>query len=336
MAIVKTGHINTDKYLAFAAESTFGTAIADNVVFSKFQLLGNVVPSFTPVQYVDKTRLNRGKNMASVGDAYMTTNAQIQRYEIPEFLVPINNLTQFLYGVCQNVSENASTPFVKTYTMDGSVDPDFSSDEGFFFTLLIAAPIASESQKLTSCVFEKLTVKFSPDHGGRAVCSGTVISMAGYTMTSNPTATNVYTSVTPPNFHNSTSTLSIGSQDLVYEEMETTIETSYDWIGYNAGICENMKITSQKVTFRAVAKYDSNSDIILRSTGTDIGALAFNIGTNAATGYFSLASPETWIDDVKEVESEDGVNKLEISGDCMLSASSGPVVEAADAVDRSW
>ena len=336
MAIVKTGHINTDKYLAFVAESTFQTPIADTAVFSKFHLLGNTVPAFVPVQFVDKPRLNRGKNMVSVSDAYMTENAQTQRYEIPEFICPINNLSQFLYGVCQNVSEGATTPFVKTYTMDGSVDPDFSSDAGFFFTLLIAQPIASESQKLTSCVFEKLTIKISPENGGRAVCSGTVISMSGHTMTANPTGANVYTSVAPPDFHNATSTLTIGSQDLVYEEMEFTIETDYDWIGYNAGNCENMKVVNQKVSFRAVAKYDSNSDILMRSKGTDIGALAFDIGTDAATGYLSLASPETWIDDVKEVDSEDEVNKLEISGDCLLSASSGPVIEAADAVDRSW
>ena len=54
MATAKIGYPATDNYIAYAAESAFGTAIADNQDFVMLKMTDVNVPSFNPVQYLDE------------------------------------------------------------------------------------------------------------------------------------------------------------------------------------------------------------------------------------------------------------------------------------------
>lgn len=340
MAIVKTGTHRYESFVAFAEESTFQTAITDGSNFTKFDIVDGDAPSFNPDQFTDYEQRNSGVNMADLEDYYMTENGLWQRYTIPSFIAPADVLAHMVYAATQTVSEAVGDPFLKTYSMQGATDPDFSSDAGYFFTLLIKSPFASFSQKLTSCILESLTITFSPENGGRCMATGTAITGSGYTGTSNPSGTNSFSTVGIPSFHDTTAaTLTVNSLDLVWNSFSITITNNLGYLGYSSGNAQNYKIISQKVTATANVKYDSNSDVFLNNKGTDINALVFTIGQNSADPHFNVSTTDTWLTNVTANRGDDNtVQSLDLSMDLLIdvSATNYVVFLVADGVDQTW
>ena len=122
MATAKIGYPATDNYIAYAAESAFGTAIADNQDFVMLKMTDVSVPSFNPVQYLDDVIKNRQKNIASINDYYMTESGQIHTYSLPTIIPAADDLAHLLYATAQSVSEAVGTPFNKTYTLNGTIN----------------------------------------------------------------------------------------------------------------------------------------------------------------------------------------------------------------------
>jgi hypothetical protein len=339
MATVKTAHGRYESYIAVAEESTFGTAVADNAAMKKLDVIGGNTPSFNPEYYEDSALRNAGKNIVDIDHYYSTSNGLWQRYQIPDFIAPADILAEFLYAAVQTVSEAGTSPYSKTYSLDGTTDPNFSSNQGYFMTVLVKHPQASESQKLTSCVVDNLRIRFSPDNGGRAVCSATVRTGKGWTATSNPTGTHSFSSVVAPNFHNSTSTLTINGLDMVWYSLELNIQSRYDWIGYSNGVADNYKYLGSTINVSAVVKYDSNSDAFLRSKASDINSLSLIIGSSGSAGYFSVQCNNTVLKDVTtDTGDDETVEKLNLEMELMLKASASDTIDFAitDGVDHAW
>lgn len=339
MATDKIGFPSYDSYVAFAEEATFGTAIADGSNFNIIKLVDNNVPGFVPEQYLDDTIKNEQKNIADENNYYKDEGGLWQRYQIPNFYADSGTLAHMLYAVTQTVSEAADGAYLKTYTMNGATKPDFSSNAGYFFTLLVEEPMASFAKKLTSCVVDNLTISISPDNGGRAIASASVITGKGYLGTSNPSGTNAYPTNAVVDFFNATSTLTINSLDCVFYNVTFNIQTMYDFTGHTGNYAENYTIVGQKVTGTTTVKFDANTDVFSNSKGTNVGAFDFDIGSSDTEGFFAFDSGDAFLRNVSyDRGGTDSVQKLILEWDFPndYSASSYSVFRVADGTDRSW
>jgi len=344
MATNKLGFPATDSYICIAEESTFGTPIGDDAAYKRLNILDNNVPSFDPNEFLDNNIRNRGTNIIDINDYYTTDDGMWQSYSIPQNVGNSTILKHMLYAACQTVSEGATTPYVATYTMNGATKPDFSSNAGYFFTLLVKEPFASFSKKLTSCVLQDLTINLSPDNGGRLLWSGTAITGKGYSGVANPSGENwnatAFDSVAAPNFHNATaSTLSINSQDCVWYSAELNIANQFDFTGYSSGDAENYTLIGQKITGNFVVKYDANTDTFLNAKNSSLEAVTLTIGANNAASYFKFTCNDSWCDGVTaDRGGTDTVQKLNISFEFANDYANTQYVsfETADAVDATW
>lgn len=342
MAVVNTGYAHHEKYLAFADETTYGTAIADTVAFTKFDLL-NQAPSFQPGKSNDSRMRARGRTTKDVEDYNATSNGVLQAIQTGDFIAPADVLAKMIYATLQSVSEAASTPFNKTFTVNGQADPDFSSNAGYFYSMLGAHAIGSDSYKLTSCVNNTLTINFSSAENGRVIANASALSGKGYSLTANPTGNNEFSAVVEPNFHTSTRTLTINSLDLVWTSAVFTLETQYGPIGNDgSGGFNNLKVSDQMVRATFTVKYDTNSDAFKTadSTGaTDLNATTFTIGSSSAAGYFYFNSPHSILTNVTHNGGDANTPQflvLEFEFPADHSASEYPSFQIADGVDQSW
>ena len=341
MAVNKLGFAKTDSYIAFGQETTFGTALSDAAAMTILDTNGDA-PSFQPSAFVDDGIRNRGKNIIDKSDYYTAENGQFHRYNIPEFVAPADVLAHFLYGAAQSVTESATTPFSKTYTLNGSVNPDFSSSGGYFASLLIKSPMSSFSQKLTSCVMESLKIKFDRTGGdGRISVSGTALTGRGYTGTSNPSGTHSFSSVAIPTAFDSTAaTLSLDGLDMVWYSAEIDITNKFDFVGLTtSGFADNYKLLEQKVSANFSVKYDANSDVLLNLSNSLVSAAhILTIGSASAAGYFKFDANDALYRDISIDRGGDVVQKVNLAMDFAIDsgASQNIVFTVVDGVDQAW
>ena len=249
-------------------------------------------------------------------------------------------LAKLWYGAAQSVSEAAGSPFVKTFTLNGTAEPDFSSNAGYFFSTIIKNPIASQSQKLPSCIVESITVTFSPDQGGRATVTATIITGRGFSEVSNPTGANAHSTVTVPSFYNSTHTLSIGGIDVTPYSVSYTFENTIAMIGDTAGLFENYNINAQKLSCNAVVKWDPNSDGLRALRGGAAQDFAHTIGSSGSAGYWNVAGTGVAriTDAPEDRSSADSDHKLNLAITLKPDSTNTnyPAVAMADGVDQAW
>lgn len=341
MATNKIGFPSYDSWVGYAEESTFGTAIADGEGFTIFKMLDNNTPGFTPEGYMDEAIKNQEKNIIDKDDFHYTENGEWQTYAMPTVIASSGDLAHLLYAACQAVSEAVGSPFLKTYAMDGTTKPDFSSNAGYFATILINEPLSSFSKKLTSCVLQNLTITFNAADGGRCKAAGTWLTGKGFDDASNPSGTNAHSSVAVPNFHNSTaSTLTINALDLIWYEVVFNITNQFAWIGNSAGVAENYALIGQTVTANCIVKYDNNSDAFTNQKGeTGLANFDFNIGDETAAGDFSADCNDILLRNVTfDRGGTDEVQKLNLEFLFMNDYGAGQSItfKVADGVDRTW
>ena len=70
MAESTLGYSPLKSYIAIASEATFGTAIADDQVFTILKTVGTDTPPFVPTSFTDDTMRNNGTNAGDVNDYY--------------------------------------------------------------------------------------------------------------------------------------------------------------------------------------------------------------------------------------------------------------------------
>ena len=180
MAINGVVHGSNEVQWGISEESTFGTAIADNGSFYRFD--GPVPePDYGVYHHNEPGNLNS----RVLEDTIIDFHSEAGGTRIIPFsdvnIVQVQ-MADLLYGVMQNVSEAASTPWEKTFTWVGEVgtqttQPDFSADAGHFMTLGIYGPIASNHRKFTSCILRDLTLACDlTTDDKRLKASGTFIS----------------------------------------------------------------------------------------------------------------------------------------------------------------
>jgi hypothetical protein len=289
-----------------AEEATYGTAIGDDQAFVQLSC-----PNFTINQDLKFRPKDHaiGQRMPDISAIDVDVKGAIHSCTIPMQAVKID-LAFFLYMVIQKATEVASPPYQKELILPATADiPDFVANEGLFMTLMKYMPVASVSEKLTSCIARKLELSISADaNDGNLFMSAELISAkTAYSRTANPSGTWTKSAQSYFNFHDIV-TFTVGGNACILKEWKLTIENNAIPIGGSGGTWANIALPSWNVTNEITIVWDANArtalgamdsgseqDIILTwgSTGVD-GYLNFE-----CKGVFQSGSPmESEIQDV--------------------------------------
>lgn len=98
-------------------------------------------------------------------------------------IVHNDHIARFMYGYYQSVVEGATTPFEKTFVVHSS-QPDFTNDEGYFFTLIVDQSIAGRAHKIADCIVAEL--KFDVQPGEPMKFTASIVARGAADDTSTP------------------------------------------------------------------------------------------------------------------------------------------------------
>jgi hypothetical protein len=148
----------------YAAETTFGTALADNTNFKKIKF-----PKGTRVELpIINTDMesNRAARQLDTGDIHTDNFTGPVRITVPEVMLHKTILADMIYACLQNkVSEGGATVYLKSFKCHLS-QPDFTANAGFFFTLAWKGPVTAKHIKFTSCIVKSMEIVFDKSGTG--------------------------------------------------------------------------------------------------------------------------------------------------------------------------
>jgi hypothetical protein len=171
------------KRYGIAEQTTWGTAVADTA--AAIQL--DVDPfSIVPNVNIREGRQSQGTRRPFTGSRIHDTKRVAPTFSLPAMEAKKDELDYFLYAIMQSVSEGATTPFSKTFTIPDS-QPDFSSSAGFFMTFWERFPVSLRSRKLKDVIAKSLTLSCEP--GGRLMVAGEFVGRGAMIEGANPTGT---------------------------------------------------------------------------------------------------------------------------------------------------
>ena len=158
--------------IVWAQQATWGTAIADNAAIA---ITGGATGTYGSILDVEATQFDpdakqRFPDTSNSGYRWLSAPAYQLDYKgsVPSFSivgdVKLNELPMLLYSVLQNVSEGATTPYAKTYTLTAT-QPDFTANAGMFMTFWEVVAIASKHHKIKDVICKKLTLTVDPSNG---------------------------------------------------------------------------------------------------------------------------------------------------------------------------
>jgi hypothetical protein len=299
MAINGIVHGSHEVQWGIAEESTFGTAIADNGSFYRFD---GPVPDPDYGVFHDNEPKNFNSRVLEDTTADFHSEAGGTRV-IPFSDVNIQQvqMADLLYGVMQSVSEGAATPWEKTFTWVGeagtqTTQPDFSANAGHFMTLGIYDPIASNHRKFTSCILRNLTLACDLTGGdGRLKASGEFISGFPNDTTANFSGTWTSSAAEYYDFTKPT-TKTVGAADIVLYGFSITLNNNAVRVGNtSAGSAETyaVGIPMYETTGSLTLKYDAVTDGLIANmiAGTSV-AIQLATGTDGADGNLDFLLDE--------------------------------------------
>ena len=344
MATDKIVHANSESYVMLAEESVFGTAIADN---STFFILEAPIPEPDYGIWRDTSMKNTGSRVLEESHIYVTEKGQLRVIPINDIIVRKKDACDLMYAVAQNVSESGTTPFAKTYTIAGvagteTTQPDFASNGGYFCTIGIKDPVASNHRKFTSCIARSVTFSANSLTGddARMRASAEFISGFANNFTANFTGgTYAYNGQTYFDWFQP-SVVTIGGVDVMLYGWSLTISNNGNRLNNTSvGVCETYALPYYSVTGSITTKYDAATDglITLMAAGTTV-PIALGHGATPDDGsiYFSMAACEM-TNTPKDYGGDYG-QAMTIEFTARADSATGALLVAviADAVDRSW
>ena len=337
MAIDGDVHSGKQFRLAIAEETTFGTAVATGwkelLVRSISDIdFGGVVKDFEP--------RHAGKRVRDASDNFIQEAGSEFRMS---FDCVLTDLTAdlLMYGVLQNVSEAAGTPFKKDYVIDETTtQPDFSGNNGKFYTVLLHSPVTSESYRMTSAVLESLTINYDPGAaGGRATASGTFVS--GFVIDQS-TDSSGYTFTAPGTDYYKPQDITvkqINDVDVVLGGYSFTFTNGWARVGHDTtGDAETYALTMYDMSGSMTVKYDDNTKNLVDDflAGTT-RKLEIAYGSTGVDGAFFITINNALFDgNARDFANEMGVF-LEVPFVLSQSSTTNAIdVEISNATDRTW
>lgn len=340
MAISGTTYSKYEVQVGIAQESTFGTAVADAGAFIQ-------IPDFESVT-IDRGLIMRdrptfrGKRLLYSGDVEQSSESGgIRTITLSGVRARRTDLPEFLYAVIQNVSEGATTPYSKTFTV-ADTSPDFTSNEGYFCTIGIKFPTASSGLKFTSCVGRSITLR-SDLIGGDGLLYFDITFISGFAMSRDVNLSGTWTAATTTNWNMFGLLLKqVDSQDVVVYSFELTIDNKAFRIGQGTnGVCESyaLGVPMFEINGNIVVRYDDNI------AGNDVwglgGATAIIEWGNESDGLADAAGDiifdinQALFDQPQHGGDNDLTVTLPFRG-VYNDAGATPEIRIADAVDQGW
>jgi hypothetical protein len=344
MAIVGTNYAGAESKWAWVEEATFGTAIVDTANYSMFECTIPTGIDYGMVRSLDVK--NDGSRMASDANVYYNQTGGLRVIPFSDMIVRKTDLGVLLYLVTQNVSEAATTPYTKTFTLTNTTtQPDFTANAGMFATIGIKDPIASNHRKFTSCILKTLTLTADlRSSDPRLKASGEFISGFANSATAN-FATGTWAYATQAYFNmRALTTKQIGGTDIVLYGFTFTFNNNAVIMGCNTtGYAESyaVGVPEWEVTGELITKYDSVTDGLIANSIAGTGSkIQIATGTAAADGHFDFTANighYTGNPD-KDYGAPEG-QTITFPFKALYNVSpgaAGVVVTVSDATDRTW
>lgn len=337
MAISGVVYSGKEVQLGIAQESTFGTAIADNAAFVQIPEFDSISIDYGLTQ--DFSLKNRGKRIAYDADLYASQTGGTRVITISGMVVRRTELAEWLYGVFQNVTEGAATPYEKTFSVADD-QPDFASNEGYFFTLGIKNPITAYDEKYTSCIVREITISADMVGGdGRLKADVTIIS--GFAASTTSTLSGTWT-ISTQNYYDANlfDTKTYNTNDLVLYGFSVSINNNAKRIGNNSsGNAEGYAIgvPEIEITGNLNVKYDANTQGALADTlaGTE-RVIEFGLADGTAAGDLMFDFNEAVLVSTDRDDNRDeGVSRT-LNFKAVANSGATPQIRVADGVDQAW
>lgn len=342
--------INTESSSEFrygiALQTAFGTEVADAGAFTELKC-----DPFTPQEglNVDKDPMVAGVRHQIDDEIDVSVD-----YAMPTMQIKMkncrDNIDLFLALFFQMVTEGATTPFYKEFTLPvlgETMQPDFSSDEGFFATIVKRGPRASTSWKVRDIIAQQ--IKLSCEPSGRISMQADLIGRGPIIYNANPSGT--WTRDTGPGWRYgmiARRTVNFGSgavSPIIKGGWELTLTQRVDPMspgddGSGIGTFETFALLERAGTFLLRVNKDSVSEAGL--TNLPIGTpVDVNLGWgNATPGTdnrdLDIAFHAKLIEPINM--EDEGVQAIEFKGELSgLNTATTPItIGVANAVDRAW
>ena len=269
--------------------------------------------------------------------------------------VRLADLGYYLYGVMQNVTEAAATPYKKIFTFPAT-QPDLTaiaavSSPGILFGVCAKHPVASTSELISDAIIPELTLSCAPGAGDdRLQAAKTFAGRGPLDEDFNPTGTWTRATETHFPFHNlggfKTNFGGAVSQNLL--SYEVTIRNNAAPIGVDANPTATWKFKSfalgmpYQATGKFVIPYDTAADTLLSnlSTGAD-GTIDIWWGTEApaATGDFKISANAVFLPGTGH-QYVNGIHVIEFLWESVTdkanSVDDSLTITLCDAQDLNW
>lgn len=144
--------------VGFAAQSTFQTATAGSGTYT--EMFCDTVKIEKDIKRTDLATANGSKNMIHA-DTFIHTNGSMPRFATSG---PFSyyHYDEVMYAFFQAVSEDATTPFTKTFTWFDT-QPDFDTNNGKFLTFGKYFPGSSVGWRVKDCIASGLKLTLNRD-----------------------------------------------------------------------------------------------------------------------------------------------------------------------------
>lgn len=341
MAISATVYSATEYRVAFAEQTTWGTANSTQADFYEFSTTELVLPDFSGI-LSDETKRSNGKKVLDVTDVFRSSAGSEYTVTVAGVLTN-TQIGKLVYGVTQNISaEVDTTPYLKTFAVDGMGGNSVVPSK--FFTVLCYNPATTEHISLKDCVIKTLSITCDPgSNGGRAMFTATFVT--GALPTFGATATPASWTAPGVTFYlgQTLATKTLGGSDLVLGKYELTIENGATRVGYQAdGEAEGMSTQMWDVSGSIEVKYDANTRDLIDSWlvsptgGTADKSLVLVHSANTEVDYLSITLLTIPTSQPALAGSEKGVFQTYAFRAVTESSTAAATIVLADGINEGW
>jgi len=171
--------------LGIAEQTTWGTPIGDSSAFDQLQ------SKMSPIQediFQAGRDGARGNRLEDVGEYVFHEKGAMPECPISDLWLPRSMTSLLLYTGMQQVTEEGTTPYKKTFTPHAT-QPDFSTaGQGKFITIIQKLPEASASRKICDAILKSMTLKWEPG-ASPLIFGGEFVGRGAVTRDANPSGT---------------------------------------------------------------------------------------------------------------------------------------------------
>jgi hypothetical protein len=326
-----------DEQYGLQEQATWGTAITDGAAMIEL--------SCEPFDIVPGVNLRRPNRSRGYRHPYLPDYGADQKGA--EHIANIRNmpalndeLSIWLYGVLQNVSESATSndAWKKTFTW-ANTQPDFSANAGKFLDIVKKMPVASVSKKMNDSIIRNMVLSCAPGDGidGNLMLEMEAVGRE-YSETANPSGTWTKSAQEFFHFHDIATKTIAGTAVVIGDGgFSLTLNNGAKRLGGTSSLFETFVLSPKTATFQINALWDSTlrTEMANLRNGT-VGEVILTWGTVDTDGYLSITLECVW--DAGPIDSAEEGTFVNLTGVCgQTSGAAAPVtILHCDNTDRSW